>query len=477
MQQLTAANAAIILSNDFTGVNMPILWVEINSEVDIKVQEFSISREFGAMAQACTIVIPNVNPDDPTDTGYYNQQRDATDYNRPANKYKGIIQPGKLVRVKCGYGDDAEADTVYVFVGTIDTVKATLASGVSTLTLQCRGKTKKMVDSTVHRIASGDTRYWINYPITATVETYYLTSTDTNPLLLEIWIDVCLRSGYDISELNFDTSWTTRLNDVDKSTFKEITGTWIELAQRIADLLGAYMYEDEEGEVHLKVANNQVNDGSDTLSMSGTDWIPLQDGGYARAIYESIVVEDFDTTFEREVDWEFDYATNSIRRTEDSSITAGQYVDVTYKYCAWVFRPNQIYSLDQIVSHDDCYGMIVATNNEKKLTSSLALGELGDGSAISITKALVENLPELTTQGQLDAYVAAKRLEMRKHYFNIAMDCVAVPHLRVRDIICPLMWGTVTALYEVTGFNLSYKAGIGLEMQIEAVYYGPSGVY
>jgi len=480
MQLLSEANCNIILNNNFVGVEAPLLYVDIGGKTNIKVLTFGLSREFGALAQGCTIRIPNVDPVNPIDTGYYNQQRDATDYNKPANEFADIIQPGALVTVKTGYGDSNTVDTVQVFIGTIDTVKAKFGSnGEATITILCRGKSKKTVESTIFRTitTTGAIGYWINYPITSTVTEFYLKYADTNPYLYEIWVDACMRSGYAEVDLDWDTTWTTRQSNCDGDAFKMCTGTWMDLAQKVADILGAYMYEDEDGKMNLKVANNQVNAGNDTLTLNGTTYTALEDGGYARAIYESIEVTNWMSTEYTRADWDFDYASNSIRRSAGSSIGDGEEIIVTYTYCAWVFRPKTLFGIEQIVSHDDMYGRIVATNEELKLVSSTTLDALGDGSALSTNKTLIEDVPEYVNQTQLDAYTAAKRLEMRKHYFNVSLDCVAVPHLRVRDIICPLLWGTVTGLYEITGFSLDFDAETGLEMTIEAVYYGSSGVY
>jgi len=483
MQEMTAEQANIILSKNQVGASAPIFYADIGGKTDIKITSFSMSREHGAMAQNCSLTIANVNPTDPSDTGYYNEGRNDSANNKPSNAYNGIIIPGGLISVKMGYGDSATLDTVPIFTGSIDTVKISMSGNNSQINIQCRGTTKKMVDNPIQcdRVVSGEIFYHINYPINGWAASgeelteFYLKVADTNPLLLSIWIDACERAGYSAGNIVYDIAWTTRLNDVAEGSFTNCTGSWIQLAQKVVDLLGAYMYEGEEGKVYLKVANNQVNAGADTISMTGTSWHALEDGGYARAIKESIVVVDFSETFIIDVDYEFDYATNSIRRIDGGGITAGQGVDVTYTYCAWKFNPTQVYQLDQYVSHDETYGLLVATNNELTLKRDLTTGALGDGSSMSTLKALVEDKPELTTNAQLDAYLASKMVEMKKNYFNLHLNCIAIPHLRVRDIICCVLFGTVTSLYEIIGFNITYDASSGMSQTIDSVYYGSSG--
>jgi len=484
-QEITSAQATVLLTNEFVGASAPIFYAEIDGKTNIKIMSFSTSREYGANAPGGIITIANVNPSDPRDTGYYNQQRHGDIVEQPANEFEGIIQPAKVVTVSVGYGDNAATDTVDVFTGSIDTVRVNIdGAGNSTMVLNCRGLSKKLVDTPIQckRVVSGTIFYHMNYPVNGWAASgeelveYYLEQADTNPLLLEIWIDVCMRAGYEIGELNFDTSWTTRVNDCADGSFTNCTGTWIELARKVVDLLGAYMWEDELGELHLRVANNQVYSGDDTFTLNGTAWTELEDGGYARAIEETISVTNWMSTNYTSADWDFDYATNSIRRSSGSNIGDGEEVIVTYTYCAWLFRSNQIYNLTQWTSHDEMFGRLVATNNELNLERTTTLDALGDGSALSTLKAIIEDKPELHTNALLDAYLVTRRAEMRKEYFNISFSCVAVPQLRVRDLIVPFIWGTVKAIYEITGFTISYDAVTGMSMNIEAIYYGASSI-
>ena len=479
-QEITSAQATTLLSNEFIGLSSPIFYAEIDSLTNIKIVSFSTARELGSLTSGAEIIIANVNPNDPTDTGYYNQQRTGIGDNKPANEFEGVIQPAKVVTVRVGYGSNSIDDTVKVFTGSIDTVKTNIDEGESTLVINCKGLSKKLADTPIQcdRVTSGDIFYHINYPINGRsgqeLTEYWLEYADTNPFLYDIWVDACLRAGYNITDIHYDTTWTTRLNDVAEGSFVNIQGKWIELTKKIVDLLGAYMWEDEEGDLHLRVANNTSTSGNDTITLNGTGWEVLEDGGYARAIEESINVTNWMGTEYTSNDWDYDYATNSIRRSDDTYIGDGEEIIVTYTFCAWLFRPTQIYNLSHWVSHDEMYGRLVATNNELGLSRSTTLDALGDGSALSTLKAITEDKPELISNSQLDAYLVNKRVEMRKEYFNLEFEGIAIPQLRVRDIICCLLWGTTTALYEITGYQLSFESATGLTMSIAAVYYTSS---
>ena len=475
-QEITKAQADILLSQNYVNDAVPLFYANIGGATDINVSSFNISRDHGAMAQSCSLTIPNVNPTDPVDTGYYNEGRNDAKNNKPQNAYNGVIIPGSLITVKMGYGDSPSSDTVTVFTGTIDTVKISISGTNSEMYVYCRGTTKKMVDNPIQcqRVVSGEIFYHMNYPVNGWAKTgeelieFYLTKTDTNPLLLSIWIDACERAGFTAGNLVYDTTWVTRLADVAEGSFTNCTGTWIQLAQKVVDLLGAYMYEDEYGKIYLKVANNQSYSDSISVNMSYSVYNTLH-SGYARAVEESIVVSGYSNS-----DWEYDYASDGIRISSGSSISEGQTVGITFTYCAWKYNPTQVSQLTQWVSHDDTYGTLAVRNIEKGLKRTLTTGALGDGSSMSTLKVGLEDKPELLTNAKIDDYLINKMTEMKKNYFNLSLDCIAIPQLRVRDIICCVIFGTITALYEITGFTLSYDASTGMTQTINAVYYASS---
>lgn len=480
-QTISEAYANLLLSNEFIGTKIPLVQVVISdgvTEYEItKVSSFNMSREFGAIAQSVTIQIPNVDPDDPLDTGYYNAQRNMTAHGKAATAYKDLIRPGRDLYIKAGYGDDNIADTVKIITANIDTVKVKISGeGESVLEILARCTGKYLVDGTIqqYNTSTGIINYYITYPIAANIQTHYLGAGDLDPYLYQIWVDACMRAGYDVLNIGGDwASFTMTLSDCDADAFKEITGKWCDLAKKIADLLGAYMYEDEEGNIWLKVANDLEYADTESITLTGTTGVALSCRGYNyRAIEDSIEVSGYTRS-----DWDFDYASNKIRRTSTSTIPSGTTVTVLYTFCAWCYKPNQIFDLTQWTSHDEVYGRLVMTNKELQIYATDDLGTLGDGSTVSTIKTLVEDHPELTTEEQLTALVALKKAEMLKNYFNMSADVVAIPHLRVRDTICTLLYGTISSIYEITGFNLSYDPESGFTQQIEGIYYNTSGVY
>lgn len=483
MQTVSEAYATLLKSNRFVFNQAAIVQMVVDGYEITKARSFSMSREYGAIAQQCVIEIPNVNfaDPDPSDTGYYNQQRDAPDFNKPPNAYFGIIQPGKEFYIRAGYGTDNVTDTVKVFTGVIDTVEIGIdGQGKSILKIVGRGSSGKLVDRKVKHTISGINYYWINYPIESGWDVFYLTSANTNPYLGEIWSDVCQRGGYSSGDLNIATDYVTgsalRVDDLDPDTFQRMTGSWADIAVKIAEILNAYMYENEDGELNLIVPDDIAYEGTGNITFSGTSWQSLssfQGGSNYRCIEDSLVIDSYTLS---DGEFEFDYPGNKVRRVSGSAIPDGSPVSIVYTYCAWEYKTNQTYDLNQWVSHDDVYGMLAASNNENELYRSLTLGTLGDGSTVSTDKVLETNIPELITNTQLDTWLANKKSDMKKNYFNLEVDVVGIPHLRVRDLFCVLLYGTVTSIYEITGFNLSYDPENGIQQQIKGIYYALSNL-
>lgn len=353
-----------------------------------------------------------------------------------------------------------------------------------------RGMTKKLVDRKIKQYNSttAETLYYMTYPVESSdIDTtgYELTYADTDPYLYEIWEDVCKRAGYDDADIHTNTDCTLKLSDIDADSFINIKGTWANLAKQIVDLMFVldggtyvkfYQKEDENGDIYLNKDYDISWIGSGNITFSGTDWHSLstfQGGSNYRAVENSIVIDSYTVA---DGEFEFDYAGNKVRRTDGSSIADGSPVAIYYTYCAWVFIPNQLYKIKEWTSHDDISGTILATNNDLGLSYQLAVGALSDGSEVSADKVYEIDIPELNTSALLGNWATAKKTEMRKSLYNLKADIVPIPHLRVRDIVCCLLYGTVKELYEITGLNFNYEAEKGFSQSLKAIYYNLSDV-
>lgn len=476
MQTISSTIANNILTNQFVYNNAPLMQVVIGGYDVTKAATFTISKDNAGICNQMTITWPNVNYANPLDTGYYNSGRNYTAHNKPSNGYLGLIEPGATVYVKCGYGASL-SDTIKVFTGKVDTVKLGLSGSDSIITIICRGMSRCLIDGVINCQYNDGTKFYnMSYDKTtgiyANVVSAYISYGYADPYLHEIWRDVCQRAGFDYGNVIHDT-FTAKLSDYDAQSFKEIKGKWYDLANRIAYLLDAHMYEDEEGRINLKKNTDLKYTQTENITLTGTTGVALTCEGYNyRAIPESISISGY--TYGD--DFVFDYATNKLSRTSDSDIPSGSTVSVSYTFCAWRFKPNQTYAIEQWVSHDELAGRIVATNNEMGWAQYGDLGTLGDGTSVSTSKMEITDHPEILTTAGLDAWIAARIAEMKKNYWNLSVDVVAIPHLRVRDTICVLMWGTVKEIYEIIGYSLSYAPNEGITMSLKCAFYKLSAV-
>ena len=470
MRVVDSSTMSAILGLNFMGASKyPRAIVLIGASVMPNVMSVSITREDNSIAQGCSITLSNINPSDPIDNGYYNSQRDDTTNGKPSNSYNGLIKPGASISVLGGYG----ANVVSIFTGVIDTVKIKVMDG--SIEIFCRDVGYRLVDNTIFSENSNQTEQYqyITYPIEAGIFTtgYNLGSGDTNPYLYDIFIDVCMRAGFNSLYIGYD-NFTTRLNDLQGDYFTELSGTWDSIVLKIADILQANVYCDEDGNIFLKERTGKDYLAvAEDITLTGTTWSPLAN---KYCIKDSINLNDpfYDST-----DYDFDYATNSIRRSVGTTIPTGTTLSIDYSYVDWVFKVGEgLYDLVQWVSHDNEYGSIQVTNSELELASYLEI-HLADSSVLSHNKLLTIDMPELITQGQLDAYATAYSLMLRRNYFNIDAEVVTLPHLQVGDLVHFLVYGTATGIYEIKGFNIDYDASTGFSMSLNTIFFNTSGVY
>lgn len=441
------------------------------------VKSLSITREQGVIAQSFSMSLINVNHSDWIDTGYYNQVRNDEDHGKPMNSYYGLIQSGKEVVITVGYG----ANTNTIFTGIIDTAKTQIGDN-SIIDITGRDIGKYLIDSTIwceDTTSGSEILYEITYPIDIGITEVYLTAADTNPYLYEIFIDACMRAGISETDISVGSSPTTdfplRIDDLNGEYFEECTGTWDGLCKQIAKLLVANIDVDESGTITLSKVIQPDPDAWKGITLNGTTWTSIGiDIFYKdRAVESSLIVQDSTktTTYTKDVDWEYDETTNSIRRTSDSLITDGQSVWVYEKYVNWIFKQGQdIFDLNQWVSHDDCYGTIVATNEDEDLLRSINVGAYGDGSIVNPNKIYIEDLPELITETQLDNWLIDKKDEMKSKYWQVEASVLPITQLQVNDIVQFVVYGTIGGLYKVTGFSWSWDSDNGHSCNIKGYF-------
>jgi len=366
MRAITQDEIGVLFGRECVGEDKPLVRVVMGGYYSANIDGFSIDKDDESLCSSCSATIQNVNPVDPFDTGYYNQQRNDGTHGKHDNAWRGIIKPGIAMVVYAGY----TADTMQViFTGTIDTVSIILSGEESILEIIGRDCGRLLVDGTItsYDESTSELLFDVTYPIDATITDVYLTSTDTNPYLYDIFIDLCRRAGIALSKINVDdyAYFTLRLDDIDSDFFEEISGTYDSAIQEIAKLLNARVFVDETNIIRLKYKGDSEYTNSKSVTLTNYDWEYLDvnlSGITDRAIEDSIEISGYTLGD----DFEFSLELNAIRRVVGSDIVSGSIVTVDYSYANWIFKNGvNIYSIKQWVSHDEMYSTLVAKNDEE----------------------------------------------------------------------------------------------------------------
>ncbi len=170
--------AAMVVENEMiyagTGLNCNLFRYSGVSETnEIRPTNIRLSKEEAANAQSCSLEVPNVNPIDPADAGYYSPYRSGTDFPaKTENDWRNIILPSKEIVVQAGYGSELAT----VFTGSIDRVSHATVPRSATLRLECRDYGWRLVDKTIIAVVDGADAYYIDYPIDAATTPAWLTS-------------------------------------------------------------------------------------------------------------------------------------------------------------------------------------------------------------------------------------------------------------------------------------------------------------
>lgn len=466
MRPLTPDIVQMYKSKDFIA-NSPSVYVTIDNVEFINVKSININREEDVIAKTFTINLSNVYHSDWTDVGYYNANRNDAIHNKPQNSYYGVITQGKEVVISVEYGSNSNV----IFTGIIDTVKAVINDSPE---IQITGRDigKYLIESEIwceDTTSGSEILDYITYPIDPNITSVYLTDTDTNPYLYEIFIDACRRSGIALADIDVGDDPTVdfplklEADSVNQDFFDELSGTWQNLVDYIKKLLVANIDVDEAGIIKLSKKIVPDPDAYKGITLSGTAWsyIGINNFYKDRAVESSLIVYNSTktATYTKDFDWEYDETTNSIRRIATGVIADGESVWVYEKYVNWIFKNGQdIFDLTQWTSSDDKYGKIVATNDEEDLRVSYTMPSYGDGSTINPNKILKVDLPEILTETALENWVMDKAEEMRRNYFQVETQVLPITQLQIGDTVQFLVYGTIAGIYVIRNIDWSWSA-------------------
>jgi len=436
---------------------------------DVSVYPTSLRLQQDTAADAARLVAawPNVNPNDPTDVGYYSPDRGDDD---PAKKnaWYHVLFPESEVTLELGYG----SHYVTRFKGQIDDTRLFVEPserGVRYMVeIDCRDYGRRLVDLKVQDDSGND----------------YLTYESTT--LEAVAVDLLKRAGWSTGNITAEeTGRSITKKTFERQSYGDALG-WILDASGFElsvqnDEISFYYPTDRQP----AITNLLVDLTSSTSPVAITSSTGSTSLGRAPVVSGSEVVTSTDTlTTYTTGDYVINYGSHSteaniarISTGDGGSIPAASpNVLLDYVYSAWSFSEGEdLFKLEYTLTSRNIYKQIKTlggTSTELK-TGTYNCGGTYD---ISTQKRLFIPLPELNSTAELQA--AADRLgnDMSKKYREIVFAAVAIPWLEVGDCIQVIeSMSTISEVYRILELEFRYENNNGRLTAImtgRAYHYG-----
>jgi len=459
MRLIPAGITNLIKSKSMLGSDAPTGWIEFptfGESYVLQVTSMSVQREEAADAQRLVFSFPNVNPADPTDTGYYTPYR-STDFGKTANMWQNVLVPSTRVVAKMGYGSNIAT----VFTGEIDEVRFSANPNDYTVSVDCRDLACLLIDKQIKLVLSGETEYYIEYPIPSGVTKYWLDSgTTVIPDIADIVKDLCVRAGFAAADV------------IVEQTGIQLDPMWEKMSYMdcINDLCTAAGFEfwvDEDGKAnfyHQTDRSPSVDDELHSLSanfslthyplVSGSEIFSSQAGGAG-------------TVFIKDTDYTINYETGAV---VPIGIVGNCYC--SYIYAAHVYREGEdIFGLNLTLSRRNVYGTIrVAGDGEE--ASATVTSPLWDGSRVDLDKVLFADNQYLDELTKVQKCANRLKSDMLNRYVSTDFVCVAHPWLQVGDCVQVIeSSSTISEIYKVTSISFDLNPD-GFSSNIKAFHVG-----
>lgn len=457
MRSIPAGILTKLKSKVLVGGDAPTGYIEFPEILDdgvprkLKVDSIRISRDETADAQSLFFTIPNVNPTDPTDLGYYTPLR-STEFGKTENEWKYAIIPSRKVQVKLGYGSDIDT----VFTGEIDDVDIDSDPKHCVIKVNARDMAAMLIDQTV-KITWNDTveDYWIEYPLPSSLTSYYwLPAEGSIPDISDIVKDLCMRAGFDANDVIIIPTGLEYAGAFDNKTYKGCIN-------ELCDISGYKFYIDEDGKAYFVPKwDRQPVMTDEAKQLSGTDAVLLAK--------EHLVVGSVDvwsgqnntgTHYTYQTDYVVNFTTGAIARTADSSIPDEAAVYVSYIYAAWAFQEGvDIFSLNLKMSRRGIYGTVAMRGafDVYKYTNET----LFDGCKIRRDKVLFVTNDFYDEQSQLETTVDRIHNDMSSRYITAEFAAVGNPWIQVGDSIMVIEHrSTISEVYQISEISHELSNG------------------
>jgi hypothetical protein len=430
---------------------------------ELRTSAISISRDESADSQRLVFSTPNVNPNNPTDFGYYSPYRD-TEFGKTRNSWYKKIIPSKKVVAKMGYGTNITT----VFTGEIDEVNINADPNSYDISVDCRDMACWLIDKQIKLTFNGVPEYYIEYPIPSGETKYWLDPGATEiPDISDIVKDLCMRAGFNAKSV------------IVEQTGIQLDPMWEKMSYMdcINDLCTASGFEffvDEDGIARFYhqsdrsplVTNYEV-------TMTGTD---IKSVGNSHLVSGSDRITNTDGTliYIRDTDYTINYENGTIQRIVGGSIADNEVVKVSYVYAAHVYHEGEdIYKCDLTISRRNLYGTIRVSGDGEEASATVS-NTMWDGSRVDSDKILFADNQYLDTLTKVQTCANRLKADMLNRYIVVDFVCVANPWLQVGDCIMVVESSTtISEIYKIMSINFDLSPD-GFTSNIKAFHVGYS---
>lgn len=415
--------------------------------LNLYVKSINISRQITANAQRCSIVTPNVDPDDFTKLGHYSPESDVT------ASWENILKPGCDIIVNMGYG----TDQTQVFHGEIDETNIDRDPRDANISINLRDDAWKILDKTIN---DGSDNYFITY---------------SNKTIEYIVNDALTKAGF--------TSITTESTGitVTSKTFDRVK--YADIIEWCITISGYELLIDETGAASFhRPTDRQPEKLDDDVELNAE--VPVNLELYP-IVEDSIVVysaaNKSGTLYELDVDYEItsgdDQTAWQINRLATGSIGDGDTVYVSYIYAAWVFREGEdIFILGYKYSRLDVYAKIIVTGKDENNDATQGLYELPSPSNYGVDedKIMFIDDSDLDTDAKCQDTADQLAADMLKRYREVTYAAIGIPWLQCGDCVQIIETSSgISEIYRILSYNLTLDPS-GMFMTFKAYHYGYS---
>lgn len=464
MQSIPETIRQTLKKRSMVGADAPKCTLTFTDPVtDLTVQPSSvrISRDSATLSARLVASWPNVNPDDPTDAGYYSPDR-GDDVAGDKNNWYRVVMPGANFTCSMGYGNQ----TAQVFKGQVDDVELRAdprqGGGVDyDIAIDCRDDAWRLLDQIVE---DGAGNFELSYTATA-IET--------------IVNDLLQKAGFAAGDI--DTTEATGIS----ATVTFTRETYADALEWCMEVSGFELSIDFEGDATFYYpTDRQPAITNLAVVLNGTTAVDITGGsgqGKAPVVSGSQVVTNTagTITYVKDTDYTITYGSQTteatLARIATGAITDGQTVHVDYVYAAWIFREGEdLFRLPYRITRRNVYGKITVIGQNSagaEVSGTYTYPNRADF-GIPDDKVLFVEIPELDTAAKCQAAADQMGNDMIRRVREIVFAAVAVPWLEVGDVVQVIeSSSTASETYRITGMELQLDQG-GFIMTCTAYFYG-----